>query len=68
LPAAPRNTSAIKAMMPPSPLLSARMMKITYLMDTTKMSDQNTSDSTPSMCAGVTGTGWWAPAKTSFRA
>ena len=31
----PRNTSAISAMMPPSPLLSARMMKTTYLIDTT---------------------------------
>ncbi len=39
--------SAIIAMMPPSPRLSARMMNTTYLSDTTRISDQNTSDSTP---------------------
>ena len=34
-------------MMPPSPRLSARMMNSTYLADTTSISAQNTSDSTP---------------------
>ena len=43
-----RWASAVSAMMPPSPLLSARMMKPAYLTDTTRTSAQNTSDSTPS--------------------
>src|SRR5438874_11650519 len=34
-------------MTPPSPSLSARMMNITYLIDTISVSDQNTSDTTP---------------------
>ena len=48
LPRALRWASAINAMMPPSPLLSARMMNTTYLSDTTMTSDQNISDNTPS--------------------
>ena len=36
--------SAISAMMPPSPRLSARMMSTTYFSDTTTISDQNISD------------------------
>ena len=34
-------------MMPPSPSLSARMMTITYFSVTTRISDQNPSDSSP---------------------
>jgi Holliday junction DNA helicase RuvB len=41
-------------MMPPSPLLSARMMKITYFSVTTRISAQNTSESTPSTLALLT--------------
>ena len=40
-------TSAIRAMMPPSPSLSARMMKVTYLTETISVIDQNTSEITP---------------------
>ena len=43
-----RWASAISAMMPPSPSLSARVMMVTYLTETTSTSDQNTSDSRPS--------------------
>jgi hypothetical protein len=35
-------------MIPPSPRLSARMTKMRYLKETTKLSDQKISDSTPS--------------------
>ena len=39
-------------MMPPSPLLSARMMRITYLSDTTIISAQKIADTPPRMfCA-----------------
>ncbi len=48
-----RWASAVSAMMPPSPLLSARMMKPAYFTDTTRISDQNTSDSTPSTFGSV---------------
>ena len=40
-------------MIPPSPLLCARMMNSTYFSDTTPISDQNVSDSTPSTLSGV---------------
>ncbi len=43
-----RCASAVSAMMPPSPLLSARMMKPAYFTDTTRISDQNTSERMPS--------------------
>lgn len=43
-----RWVSAISAMMPPSPSLSARMMMVTYLSVTVTISAQNASDSTPS--------------------
>jgi hypothetical protein len=33
--------------MPPSPPLSARMMNVTYLIETTIVIAQNTSDATP---------------------
>ena len=45
--------SAISAMMPPSPRLSARMMSSTYLSDTTAISDQNMSDSPARMLSCV---------------
>ena len=42
-----RWISAIRAMIPPSPSLSARMMNVTYLIETMIVTAQNTSDSTP---------------------
>src|SRR5579875_1727848 len=42
-----RWASAIIAMMPPSPRLSARMMKVTYFTATTTTSVHSTSDRTP---------------------
>ena len=39
--------------MPPSPLLSARMMKTRYLTVTTIVSAQKMSESTPSTFSGV---------------
>ena len=42
---------AISAIVPPSPLLSARMISVTYLSETITVSVQNTSDSTPRMSA-----------------
>ena len=39
--------SAIRAMMPPSPSLSARMMKVTYLTETITVIDQKISEMTP---------------------
>ncbi len=42
-----RWTSAVSAMMPPSPSLSARMMNVTYLTETTIVIDQKTSEITP---------------------
>ena len=45
--AAARNASTIKARMPPSPRLSARISTRTYLMVTTSISAQAINDSTP---------------------
>ena len=45
--------SASMARMPPSPRLSARMMKTMYLKLTTRISDQRISDSTPYTLSGV---------------
>ena len=42
-----RWTSAIRAMMPPSPSLSARMMNVMYLIETMIVTAQKTSDRTP---------------------
>ena len=53
--------------MPPSPRLSARMTCPMYLKETTKLSDQKTSESTPSTFSGV-GARPWGPVKHSFRA
>src|SRR6185437_727518 len=50
-----RWASAIIAMMPPSPLLSARMMNVMYFTATTITSVHSTSDNTPSTLKVVTG-------------
>ena len=41
------RTSAISAMIPPSPSLSARMISVTYLIETMSVIAQNTSEMTP---------------------
>ena len=51
-PAAGR-ASERSAMVPPSPWLSARMTKMTYLTATMRMMAQNTIDSTPRTVASV---------------
>ncbi len=43
-----RWVRAIRAMVPPSPLLSARIRKTTYLMVTIRISAHSTSETTPS--------------------
>jgi len=40
-------TSVSSARLPPSPLLSARIISVTYLNDTTSITDQKISDTTP---------------------
>ena len=60
------EASASMAMRPPSPLLSARRISVTYFSDTTTVSVQNTMDKMPRMFSGVSGTRPWA--KTSFSA
>jgi hypothetical protein len=50
-----RNASAIRASVPPSPLLSARSRISTYLTVTTRISAQRIIDSTPSTISRVTG-------------
>ena len=40
-------TSAVSAMIPPSPSLSARITKLTYLTETISVIDQKTSETTP---------------------
>jgi hypothetical protein len=52
-------------MIPPSPPLSARMMKLTYLTETINVIDQNTSEITPYTSAGVARTAWASAAKTA---
>src|SRR5690242_11765 len=47
-----RWASVISAMMPPSPLLSARITRLTYFTATTRISDQVTSERIPSTVAG----------------
>ena len=47
LSSATRCSSAISAMMPPSPSLSARMISVTYLIETITVIDQKTSEMTP---------------------
>ena len=53
----PRDTSAVSARMPPSPLLSARMISVTYFNVTTITSDQKITDSTPRTLAAVRSSG-----------
>ena len=38
--------------MPPSPWLSARMMRIAYLIEMTTINDQKINDTTPSTASG----------------
>jgi len=59
------KASAISAMIPPSPRLSARITKPTYLIETTMINDHRISDRIPSTCSGV-GVIGWCPANTSF--
>ena len=47
-------TSASSARMPPSPWLSARMMRIAYLIEMTMINDQKISDTMPSTASGET--------------
>ena len=61
------SARAVSATMPPSPRLSARVTKTTYLSETTTISAQKNSDRLPRMPASLTGTGW-LPAKTSRNA
>ena len=67
LPLASCSESAIKAMMPPSPRLSARMMIDTYFTETTMISAQKNAERLPSTLPSFSGIGW-LPAKTSFMA
>ena len=48
-PSRARMASASSDSTPPSPSLSARMTKTRYLIETTKVIDQNTRESTPRM-------------------
>src|SRR5260370_22229381 len=54
-------------MMPPSPLLSARMMRITYLTDTTIINDQKIAETPPRTFAVEKGMPWLG-LNTSFTA
>ena len=60
------EASASMAIRPPSPLLSARRMSSTYFSETTTVSVQNISDSTPWMFSALIGT--WPWANTSLKA
>ena len=51
--ARPGVTRAVSAMMPPSPLLSARITKRRYLTEMTMIRLQKMSESTPRMFSGV---------------
>ncbi len=42
-------------MMPPSPLLLARMINITYLSETTTIKPQKIAEMPPTILAGVSG-------------
>ena len=46
-------TRASSARMPPSPWLSARMIRIAYLIEMTMISDQKISETIPSTACGV---------------
>jgi hypothetical protein len=62
-----RDASASSESVPPSPRLSARIMKITYLMVTTSVTDQKISESTPKISARP-GLRPWAALKHSLKA
>lgn len=47
-------TSAVKARMPPSPWLSARITSVRYLIEITMTSAQTTTDASPNTLASVT--------------
>ncbi len=49
------RASAIRARIPPSPRLSARMTTVRYLKVTTKLSDQRISERMPSTFCSLTG-------------
>ena len=53
---AERTASAVRAMMPPSPLLSARRISSTYFSVTTNISAQKIVDTAPTMCGASSGT------------
>ena len=53
LPFSPWVPSVASASTPPSPLLSARMIRVTYLIVTVSVTAQNSVDSTPSTWSGV---------------
>jgi hypothetical protein len=48
------QSNASSARMPPSPWLSARMMRMAYLTEITTMSDQKINETTPSTASGAT--------------
>src|SRR5450631_3243466 len=58
------RNNATSARMPPSPSLSARMIRTTYLTDTTIAIDQITIEMTPKTSAGVGLTLLWSMLKT----
>jgi hypothetical protein len=60
--------NARSAKMPPSPWLSARMIRIVYLMDMTTISDQKINDTTPRTASGETLTPGLAAFAASLRA
>ena len=59
-----RCANAASASTPPSPLLSARRMKTTYLIVTTTISDQKISDSDPNTASAL---GWLPPIASADR-
>ncbi len=56
LPPAACEASAVSAMMPPSPRLSARRINSTYLSVTTIISAQKIVEAAPIRCASFSGT------------
>ena len=48
----PATSSASKAMMPPSPRLSARMIRIAYFTETIRITAHRITESTPSTASG----------------
>jgi hypothetical protein len=58
LPFTEESASASSAMIPPSPLLSARMISVTYFNVTTIISAQKIAESPPRMFSGSSGMPW----------